>query len=359
MPAVGGRSPDVVDRARTPPRRARRTTPPPRAGSVTSPATGPAEPNDARSSPRSRSAATASEQTAITIAFRGPTFMNVCAAPDGHDPHAAAISSSGAAAFRFGPTRNSRSGSVRAPRDGRELDRRLLDEQRRQRVARRRGRPEVPAERAAVADLRRADRPRRLGERRQQRARAAPPSPPRTSGPTPSRSVPFSRDQPRSSGDLVEVQEHLGPAAVEVELDHHVRAALDRHGVRVLGLHAQRLVERSAARRRPSSAPPARTGCRAPRARPRRRSAEPGRDEDEHDDGHDVRQRVQELGLDLRTRAPGARRAGRRRARRTGRRRRGTAPARQKAKITSAIAIQPAPPTSESPSVQPGVIERL
>ena len=32
---------------------------------------------------------------------------------------------------------------------------------------------------------------------------------------------------------------------------------------------------------------------------------------------------------------------------------------RQKAKITSAIAIQPAPPTSESPSVQPGVIQRL
>ena len=50
-------------------------------GTRTIPARGPAEPNDARSSPRSRSAATASEQTAITIAFRGPTFMNVCDSP--------------------------------------------------------------------------------------------------------------------------------------------------------------------------------------------------------------------------------------------------------------------------------------
>ena len=43
----------------------------------------PAEPNAARSSPRSRSTSSASEQTAITIALRGPTFMNVCAAPLG------------------------------------------------------------------------------------------------------------------------------------------------------------------------------------------------------------------------------------------------------------------------------------
>ena len=127
-----------------------------------------AEPNAARSSPRSWSTDTASEHTAITIALRGPTFMNVCGAPDG-GTSTATISSSGASAFRFGPTRNSSSGSRRVPPDARDLDLGVLDEQRRQRVARRRGRAEVPAERPAVADLRRADRPRRLGQRRQQR----------------------------------------------------------------------------------------------------------------------------------------------------------------------------------------------
>ena len=42
------------------------------------PPVGADDPKAARSSPRSRSATTASEQTAITIALRGPTFMNVC-----------------------------------------------------------------------------------------------------------------------------------------------------------------------------------------------------------------------------------------------------------------------------------------
>src|SRR5207302_11084647 len=44
----------------------------------------------------------------------------------------------------------------------------LADEERRQRVARRRGGREIPADRAAVADLRAADRARRLGQRRQE-----------------------------------------------------------------------------------------------------------------------------------------------------------------------------------------------
>src|SRR5262249_47656566 len=39
---------------------------------------GEADPNDAHTTPRSRSARSASEHTAITIALRGPTFMNVC-----------------------------------------------------------------------------------------------------------------------------------------------------------------------------------------------------------------------------------------------------------------------------------------
>ena len=53
--------------------------------------------------------------TAITIAFRGPTFMNVCGAPLGVT-RTATTSSSGSSAFRFGPTRNSETGILRAPR---------------------------------------------------------------------------------------------------------------------------------------------------------------------------------------------------------------------------------------------------
>src|SRR5207237_10028584 len=47
---------------------------------VTSVGTGPAEPKAAESSSRSRSTPSASDTAAITIALRGPTFMNVCAA---------------------------------------------------------------------------------------------------------------------------------------------------------------------------------------------------------------------------------------------------------------------------------------
>src|SRR5690349_15726074 len=82
-------------------------------GHETRPTTGPDEPYAARSS--SPSATTASEQTAITIAFRGPTFMKVCAPPEG-ETSTAVISSSAAEPFRFGPTRNSPSGTVRTPR---------------------------------------------------------------------------------------------------------------------------------------------------------------------------------------------------------------------------------------------------
>ena len=51
----------------------------------------------------------------MTIALRGPIFMNVCAAPLGW-MCTATISSSSASAFRFGPTRKSVSGSRRVPR---------------------------------------------------------------------------------------------------------------------------------------------------------------------------------------------------------------------------------------------------
>jgi hypothetical protein len=95
MPAIRGRSAYVVDRAR-------RTT-------------GEDDPNEALSSPRSRSATTASEQTAITMALRGPTFMNVCGWPLG-STSTETISSSGSRAFRFTPTRNSSRAMRRTPR---------------------------------------------------------------------------------------------------------------------------------------------------------------------------------------------------------------------------------------------------
>ena len=61
--------------------------------------------------------------------------MNVCLGP-GAGIRTATISSSGSSAFRFGPTRKSRSGTVREPPRRGELDLGAVDEQRRQRVAR-------------------------------------------------------------------------------------------------------------------------------------------------------------------------------------------------------------------------------
>src|SRR5439155_9102730 len=75
-------------------------------GATTSPGTGPAEPNDARSSPRAKCTTSASDTTAMTIAFRGPTFMNVWGcSPAGTST--ATMSSSGSSAFRLGPRKNS------------------------------------------------------------------------------------------------------------------------------------------------------------------------------------------------------------------------------------------------------------
>src|SRR5207302_1851682 len=72
----------------------------PSSSPVTSAATGPDEPKAARASLRSRSTLSASEHTAITIAFLGPTFMNVCAAPLG-SMCTARMSSSSASALRL------------------------------------------------------------------------------------------------------------------------------------------------------------------------------------------------------------------------------------------------------------------
>ena len=63
--------------------------------------------------------------------------------------------------------------------------------------------------------------------------------------PAPSRSVPFSRDHPRSSATSFRLRSASGRAAVEVQRDHHVGSALDRNRVRVLCLEAKRLVQRA------------------------------------------------------------------------------------------------------------------
>ena len=135
-------------------------------GARTSVGTGPAEPNAARSSsvrPR-----TASETTAITIAFRGPTFMNVCAARrsrrDSRDDELVLGERRSASGRRGSPS----AATTRVPRTLASSTSRVRDEQRRQGVAGRRGGAEVPADRAAVPDLRRPDRARRLRERGQQ-----------------------------------------------------------------------------------------------------------------------------------------------------------------------------------------------
>ncbi len=77
--------------------------------------TGADEPNAARISPRSRSTASASEQTAMTIALRGPTFMKVWGWRVG-STSTETISSSGSRALRFTPTRKSSSRMRRSPR---------------------------------------------------------------------------------------------------------------------------------------------------------------------------------------------------------------------------------------------------
>src|SRR5262249_57554854 len=81
-------------------------------GAVTTTGRGDAEPSDARSS---SPAETASETTAITIALRGPIFMNVCGACEGVT-YTAVISSSLASAVRLTPVAKSAGGRRRPPR---------------------------------------------------------------------------------------------------------------------------------------------------------------------------------------------------------------------------------------------------
>ncbi len=219
-------------------RRGRGTTTRRRAvrGRASAPARRSRTPREARPSTR-----TASETTAITIAFRGPTFMNVCLPPV--STSSPTTSSSSARTFCFGPTRKSVKATTRVPRTLASSTSRAGDEQRRQRVAGRRGRAEVPTDRAAVADLRRSDGARRLCERGQQagerllhrlrvgETRAEP-------------QRPVLARPAAQLGHLVQVQEGARPEPVEVDRDHHVGAARDRDGVGPLRLQPQRLVQR-------------------------------------------------------------------------------------------------------------------
>ena len=113
MPPVAGGTAHVVDRRRIGGHLLREAVRRRQRGHD-EPRQGPAD-HDARTSPRSSSTARASETTAITMAFRGPTFMNVWRHSRG-STRTPRMSSSSASAFRFGPTRNSTSGSSRTPR---------------------------------------------------------------------------------------------------------------------------------------------------------------------------------------------------------------------------------------------------
>ena len=179
----------------------------------------------------------------MTIALRGPTFMKVWAPPLGVS-RTAVTSSSGASAVRLTPSRNSSSGSDAHAAHARELDLRALDEERWQRVAGGRGSPEVAADRAPVADLRRADGARGLGERGQlvrERRR-------HRLGVGQGGAEAEAAVLPRPTAQLLElgqVHERGRPRLAEGQLDHHVGAAQDEPRLRALGLQAQRVVERA------------------------------------------------------------------------------------------------------------------
>ena len=127
---------------------------------------------------------------------------------------------------------------------------RILDQERRQRVAGRGSRAEVAAERAAVADLRRADgasRGRECGQRRGDLAAAG-----------------LGVRERRSQHELValvvpaaqlrhapEVEQRIGPLALGVERDHEIGAAGDRARSGVRGAQAGALPRACAVRARP------------------------------------------------------------------------------------------------------------
>ncbi|GAA3505743.1 hypothetical protein GCM10019016_128560 [Streptomyces prasinosporus] len=107
-------------------------------------------------------------------------------------------------------------------------------------VAGRGGGAEVAADAAAVADLRGGDRVGGEGEARQLGAQVLHDPGVRDGGAQPHALL---ADLPVVKvADAVQVHEVVGPTAVEVDLDHHVGAARDRHGGGVLGLRGERLL---------------------------------------------------------------------------------------------------------------------
>ena len=145
----------------------------------------------------SSSSAIANEQTAITIALRVPIFAN-CSPPCGRADveRGDQLVRLEHVALRAGDELRDRDAALAARR--RDLDLGVRRVQRRQRVTGGGGGAEVAADRAAVADLRRADRPRRDAP--------GPGSPSPSSSiarvyvtPAPIRSVPSSRSQRVSS----------------------------------------------------------------------------------------------------------------------------------------------------------------
>ena len=177
-------------------------------GAVTSPGR---RPSETRTTPRRvRIRVDAERQRAtctIAISFRGPTFMKVSrpGRPGGRSRPPQFLRPESSASARPGSQPR---GKVRVPSrsPARQWPRRRGA---RERVPGRRCRSEVPADRAAVPDLRRADRPRCLGQRRQ-RVRELGLHQLGVGGPAPSRMLPFRRDQPRSSSTFSRLRKAAG-----------------------------------------------------------------------------------------------------------------------------------------------------
>ena len=206
--------------------------------------------------------ASANEHTAITIALRVPTLRELLRARRRRRRSTAAISSSGASTLRFGAgeelRRPARAG-CRAPTPARPSA-----------PAASSGGCASPAGEAEPRLPPTVPRLRICGEPTVRDAIASPGSrvaelvddPACTVTPAPSRIGRRRRAHSASSATRVRSSSAGGPAAVEVQLDHHVGAAGDRHGVGVLRLRGERLGPGGRSAGSPS---------RSPRLRRRRR----------------------------------------------------------------------------------------